>query len=74
MSAALGCNNSLSFSFSRLHAFLTHLVETFAGVQYSTFRPELAVRVGRRQRLRAALQGIRDEGGDEHRGGFSLVV
>ena len=39
MSAALGCNNSLSFSFSRLHAFLTHLVETFAGVQYSTFCP-----------------------------------
>ena len=38
------------------------------------FRPELVVRVGRRQRLRAALQGIRDEGGDEHRGGFSLVV
>ena len=52
MSAALGCNNGLSFSslslsrsgcasFERswLHAFLTHFVETFAGVQYSTFRP-----------------------------------
>eukprot|EP00982_Pelagococcus_subviridis_P002172 16703-Pelagococcus_subviridis.AAC.1 len=38
------------------------------------FRPELAVRGGRRRRLRAALQGSRDEGGDEHRGGFSRLV